>query len=366
LPRRLFHLFPTFAVGGSQVRLAQICNHFGDRYAHTIFATDGVYDALSLIKPEVKVQTYAASIDKRRGLRNVPLYRRVIRALRPDVVITHNWGTIEWALATRMTPGLRHVHIEDGFGPDEANRQLTRRVMFRRLALGGSQTTVVVPSRVLQDIATRNWRLPAAKVRLLPNGIDLARFAKVDADEARHLAQKAPGEVLIGTVALLRPEKNLGLLLRAFARLPQASPTRLFVVGSGGELARLQAHARELGLGKRVVFFGHTTAPERIMRAFDIFAMSSDTEQMPIGLLEAMACALPVVATDVGDIAHMVAADNRELISPARALEPLAASLSRLVHDEVLRGRIGRKNLAKVTAEYDQRAMFARYAELLG
>lgn len=363
--RRLFHLFPTFAVGGSQVRLAQICNHFGARYSHTIFATDGVYDALGLIKPHVPFNKYKAAIDKHRGLMNVPLYRRILREVNPDVLVTHNWGTIEWAFATRFV-GVRHIHIEDGFGPDEATRQLPRRALFRRLALSGPRTTVVVPSRVLHDIATRTWKLDAKKVQLLPNGIDLKRFANVDRAAAKRSVQQADGEVLIGTVASLRPEKNLGLLLAAFSRLPEAPPTRLFVVGGGPELAQLQRRAEELGIGARVVFVGHTATPERVMRGFDIFAMSSKTEQMPIGLLEAMACGLPVAATDVGDIAHMVAAENRSLIVPAGSVEALTDALARLVRDRDLRAQAGAQNLAKATAVYDQSLMFERYAALFG
>jgi len=365
-PRRLFHLFPTFAVGGSQVRLAQIANHFGDRYRHTIFATDGVYDALSLIGGHVPVTKLEASIDKRRGLRNVPLYHRILRETGADVVVTHNWGTIEWAVATRFVARQRHVHIEDGFGPDEAERQLPRRVWFRRVALAGPRTTLVVPSRVLFDIATRVWKLGAAKVQLVPNGIDLGRFANVDPAEARALAQKVDGEVLIGTVATLRPEKNLGLLIRAFARLPPSPPSRLFIVGHGAEADRLKASARDAGVADRVVFFGHTSAPEAILRAFDIFAMSSDTEQMPIGLLEAMACGLPVAATRVGDIAHMVAEENLGLLVPAGAEEALAGTLRALVENPEMQAKVGAKNLAKVMAAYDQNTMFARYAELFG
>jgi glycosyltransferase involved in cell wall biosynthesis len=365
-PRRLFHLFPTFAVGGSQVRLAQIVNYFGDRYRHTIFATDGVYDALSLIGAHVPVKKLEASIDKRRGLRNVPLYRRLLREAQADVVVTHNWGTIEWAFATRFLRGARHVHIEDGFGPDEAVRQLPRRVWFRRLALAGSRTTVVVPSRVLFDIATRVWRLAPSKVQLVPNGIDLARFAGVDPAAARALATKAEGEVLIGTVATLRPEKNLGLLIRAFADLPSSPPSRLFIVGSGPESDVLKAIAREAGVAERVVFFGHTPKPESILPAFDIFAMSSNTEQMPIGLLEAMACGLPVAATRVGDIAHMVAEENLGSLVAAGAKEALTEALRRLVADRDLRANAGAQNLAKVSAQFGQALMFKRYAELLG
>ncbi len=365
-PKRLFHIFPTMALGGAQVRLAQIANHFGPRYQHTIFATDGVYDALSLFGAHVPVTTFEASIDKHRGLRNVPLYRRIFREARADVVVTHNWGTIEWAFATRFVSGLKHVHIEDGFGPDEAKGQLTRRVMFRRVALGGGRTTVIVPSNVLLDIATRVWQLDPAKVQLIPNGIDLTRFSGVDPAAARAATNKAEGEVLIGTVATLRPEKNLALLIRAFARLPARVPSRLIIVGGGGELDGLKAAARDAGVADRVVFFGRTAQPELVLRALDIFAMSSDTEQMPIGLLEAMACGLAVAATNVGDIAQMLAAENAGSLVPAGAEEALAAALLRLVEDAKLRAQLGALNLAKVTAQYDQALMFERYAQLFG
>jgi glycosyltransferase involved in cell wall biosynthesis len=187
----------------------------------------------------------------------------------------------------------------------------------------------------------------------------------VDVREAHDLAKKQPGEVLIGTVATLRPEKNLGLLIEAFARLPKAA-VRLFVIGAGPELERLRELARRAGVADRVVFFGHTREPERILRALDIFAMSSNTEQMPIGLLEAMACGLPVAATDVGDIRRMVADDNRKLITPAGDPGALAASLRKLIEDTGARAWLGSGNLAKVRAEYDQTLMFERYAKLFG
>jgi glycosyltransferase involved in cell wall biosynthesis len=364
--RHLFHLFPTFAVGGSQMRLSQIANHFGPRYRHTIFATDGVYDALALLGPQVEVRRLEVRVDKHRGLRNLPLFRRLYGEIKPDAVITHNWGTVEWALATRLTPGLRHTHIEDGFGPDEAQRQLRRRVVFRRLALGGRRTTVVVPSQVLYQIATQIWKLSPQKVRLIANGIDVSRFSGADEATAHALVHKTPGEVLVGTVASLRPEKNLGLLIASFMALPSETPARLFIVGSGPELERLKRIAGELGAGRRIVFFGHVPKPETIMRAFDVFAMSSATEQMPIGLLEAMACGLPVASTDVGDIANMVAPDNRVFVTPPGDVAALAGSLKQLIENARMRQTLGAHNLAKVSAQYDQKLMFAAYEKLFG
>src|SRR5262249_47497140 len=153
----------------------------------------------------------------------------------PDMLITHNWGTIEWVLAN--WPRLaRHIHIEDGFGQEEAKRQIRRRVWARRLLLRTS--TVVVPSRTLQGIARDVWRLPEACIRYIPNGIDCARFATAP-DPV--LTRQWPGEgLVVGTVASLRAEKNVERLVRAFGLLAGDFPCRLVIVGEGAEREGLQ------------------------------------------------------------------------------------------------------------------------------
>lgn len=348
------------------MRTVQIANHFGARYHHTIFAQDGVYDATKAIGVDVPVAKLSAPFDKRRGLANLPAMRRLLREAQADVAITYNWGAIEWALAGRLVPGLSLVHIEDGFGPDEAQGQLPRRVWFRWAALGTGRTQVVVPSRVLEDIALNIWKLPRAKVHLIANGIDLSRFASMDAAEAAAFVNKAPDEILIGTVATLRPEKNLGLLVRAFAMLPPGPPSRLVIAGAGRELEGLKAAVREAGIAERVTFLGYVAKPETVLKALDVFTMSSNTEQMPISLLEAMACGLPVAATAVGDIAHMVAAENAPLLVAPGSAEALSAALGKLVVDTALRRAVGARNLDRVRAQYDQDVMFQRYAALFG
>ena len=95
----------------------------------------------------------------------------------PDLLLTYNWGAIEWALADRIRPVCPHLHVVDGFGPEEARAQLPRRVWLRRLALSG-RTTVVVPSQSLRALATAVWGLNPGRVRHIPNGVDAAALAR--------------------------------------------------------------------------------------------------------------------------------------------------------------------------------------------
>jgi glycosyltransferase involved in cell wall biosynthesis len=206
-------------------------------------------------------------------------------------------------MAARLSPVRRHIHFEAGFSQREADSQIPRRVWFRRLALARC-ALVVVPSRQLEDLASRVWRFPAARVAYIPNGVDPVRFCAPVRDAIPGFTRQ-PGELVIGTVAPLRPEKNIGRLLRVFAMLENPVPLRLVVAGDGVERSPLGRLAAQLGIADRVIFTGRV-APESVLGTFDIFALSSDTEQMPNALLEAMAASRAIAAVDVGDVKTIV------------------------------------------------------------
>ena len=351
--KHLLHVFPTFAVGGSQMRFAQLARLHGARYRHTVIALDGKKDMMARLQG-LPVTDYDLAFDKRKAMEAFLRFRATLRALQPDMLFTYNWGAIEWALVNRLNRVAPHIHVEDGFGPEEAKGQLARRIWTRRLALSGGNTSIVLPSRNLERIARETWKLPSRQVRFIPNGVDCARFAVSGRDNRRDT-------LVIGTVASLRREKNIGRLIQAFARLPDH--TELLIVGGGAEREGLEQLSRELKTGARVRFAGQSDRPQDWYPRMDIFALSSDTEQMPLGVLEAMAAGLPVVATKVGDVAQMVSEENRDYVVAA---EQFAAALARLAGDPAARRAMGRANEAKARENFDERVMAARYAELIG
>ena len=346
----ILHVFPSFTTGGSQTRFAAIANHFGPQFRHAIIAMDGDTGCRTRLDPSLQATFHAVPVRHGRTLGNIRPFRAMLRQLAPNALFTYNWGTIDWTLAN-LGGLVRQVHVEDGFGPEERTRQLQRRVWMRRLFL--RRRTVVLPSRTLVRLATETWRLDPAWVRYVPNGIDLARFAPM---------ARVPGPVLVGTVAALRPEKNLGRLIRAFAQRPPGPPARLMIIGDGPERPALAALAQSLGV--MAEFSGHVDQPAALIRQFDIFALSSDTEQMPLSLLEGMAAGCAVVATDVGDVRQMVAVPNQPFIT-ARDDAALAVALGRLVADPALMRTLGAANRARAVAEYDQAAMFAAWGVLM-
>ena len=356
--RTLLHAFSTFRVGGPQVRFCSLANRLGSRYRHVIFAMDGRYDCRERLEDGLDVTIADVLAKKPDTLGNRRRFRIYLKAHRPDLLVSYNWGSLEWAMANwpRLVP---HVHIEDGFGPEEADRQLLRRVWTRRLLL--SNSVVVVPSRTLESIALHVWKLSPGRVRYVPNGVDCERFARPDIIPI----EGAGTTPVVGTVAALRPEKNLHRLLNAFKLVSERMRCRLLIAGDGDERASLEKHAAALGIREHVRFTGHTDEPERIYATLDVFAVSSDTEQMPTTIIEAMAAGLPVAAVDVGDVSQMVSAENRPFIAEANEAS-LANAICKLLENQDLRARVGAANRTLAQTRFDEQTMAAAYAELFG
>jgi glycosyltransferase involved in cell wall biosynthesis len=344
------------------MRFCAVANHHGTSLRHVIVAMDGRVSCRERLNPELDVRVIELGLSKPGPLATWRRLRAVLREIKPDVLLTHNWGSIEWALANAppmLPPLARHIHVEDGFGPDERDRQLRRRVWARRLAL--RRSTVVLPSRTLLRLAEQIWRLAPAHLRYIPNGVDLTRFAPGQRPASR--LNLPPGDgPLVGTVAALRPEKNIARLLRATALVPDL---RLIVVGDGPERAPLEALASELGIASRVAFAGAMADPAPAYAMMDIFALSSDTEQMPLTILEAMAAGLPVAATDVGDVVDMVGAENVPFIV-TRDETTLGAALGRLATNATLRQAVGTANQTQAATTFGQTKMFTAWGGVLG
>ena len=361
---RILHFHSTFAPGGKELRAARLMNAWGPRATHTIVsAMPGEFGAQAAVDARIKLD-FPLDVPPLTGKPTLARYEALARfMIGHDLVLTYNWGAMDAVLARRIhskdCPPL--VHHEDGFNEDEAGGLKRERGWFRRLALPGAHA-MVVPSAALETIALKTWKQPRARVRRIANGIPVGRFAAKPKRGALPGFSSVKGEVVIGTVAGLRRVKNMPRLVTAFA--PLAGKARLAIVGEGPERPAIVGMAVHLGIRPRVHMAGFVADPASYVGLFDIFALSSDSEQAPISVLEAMAAGVPVVAPAVGDIAGMVSAENRPFIVDPADPAALGRALESLAADPALRARMGAANRAKAAAEYDETAMIAAYAEL--
>lgn len=353
---RALHVFPSFDIGGSQMRFAMLTRAFDADLLHNVIALDGRCAAAGLLPAHRRVNIVALPSRPRTLAARLSIFRNLIAKFTPDVLLTYNWGAIEWALANlwRPTP---HIHFEDGFGQEESDRQLARRIWTRRVALNHS--TVVVPSVTLQKVAVDLWRVPARNVRYIPNGLEPRDRPLIDFDFS---ALGIPAKQLrIVWVGALRPEKNPLRLLRAFARV--ATEAELIVIGDGPQRDAIIREATRLSLGAHVHMLGYRSDARDIIMGCDIMVLSSDTEQMPFSILEGMDAGLAIAAVDVGDVRRMVSSRNRPFIVP-RSDDALASALQKLVINSQARAEIGAENRKKLRHTYHIDRMIRAYRDL--
>ena len=363
MPITLLHVFPTFSIGGQQTRFATIANRLGPTLRHRIISLDGRTDAAVLLEQSLDVELLPQPQQNATIWRRLRQIAKIVAAVRPDALVTYNWGAIEWAIVNRWFGRRPHIHLEDGFGLDEANRQKPHRILTRWLTL--QRSTVLVPSRNLVEIACNQWKLRPQTVTYLPNGIDAGRFDQPPTDGTPYY-ERSPDICIIGSFSPLRPEKNIGRLIEAFAEVSKSdSAIRLVICGDGPERLRLQELTNHLRIAERIKFAGQVARPETVMGTFDLFAMTSDTEQMPYAILEAMAAHRAIVATAVGDIATMVAEENQPFIVQRDDKRQLMSALAQLSADAGLRHRLGQANRRRVEQSFPIAQMAAGFEKAL-
>jgi len=366
MPVNILHLHSSFDLGGKEARAVRLMNAFGDAASHTIVS--GVPDATSAREAIARGIDYqiAQNPPPLTGAPSVARYQAIARYMRRfDLVLSYNWGAIDGAMARRVfgraMPPL--IHHEDGFNEDEAGGLKPERNMYRRVALGAAHA-LVVPSRTLEWIALNRWRQPRRRVRHVANGIATALYQAKPDSSAIPGFRRAKDELAIGTVAGLRRVKNLPMLVRAVGGV--TARVRLVIVGDGPERSLIEQAARAMGMADRVLLPGFLPDPHRYIGLFDIFALSSLSEQFPISVVEAMAAGLPVAAPRVGDLPVMVSAENFPYLPEHYGEVQLRNAIETLAKDTALRARLGAANRAKAAADYDEARMIAAYAALYG
>lgn len=343
------HIFPSFATGGIQTVMLRVWNALGGRYRHSIISLDGRLDAATRLAPQVSARLYDG-----RDTAGLRARRQQLVALRPDLLLTYNWGSMDWLLAHLIRPLCPHLHAEHGFGLDEAERRHGRRNWTRRLLLQRVDA-LIVPSRSLEALARREWWLPSQRVVYVANGVETPPAPS---------RRPTPDALTIGTLAPLRAEKRIDRLLRLIDRLPATPSVQLRIAGDGPERAALGKALCRLEHPERVQFLGHLEDAAGFLASLDIFALTSATEQMPAAVLEAMAAGLPVVAFDAGDLREMVAPANRPYIVPQGDEAAFLAALTHLAACPEERLAIGAANRQRQQRLFTVERMARAYDEL--
>ena len=295
-------------------------------------------------------------------LRVLPRLTRLMSARRIDAVITVGagdkmfWGRLAaWIAGVPVIASALHsTGWPDGVG--RLNRWLTP-ITDAFIAVADSH------GQFLREFE----RFPNRKVRVIRNGVDVSRF-HVDPEAEKDVRQEFGLSVdvpLIGIVAALRSEKNHAMLVRAAAALRQTHPSaHWLVIGDGPERAAIEGLAEELGVRDRVHMLGTRYDTPRLLAALDVFTLCSLNEASPVSILEALACGVPVVATDVGSVSESVVEGETGLLVPSEDDQAYVAALGRMLDDPSSRAVMGAAGRDLVVRSGSLESMVSGYENL--
>lgn len=351
------HLIYQLGTGGLENGLVNIINRSpAGRYRHAIVClTTSEPFAQRITAPDVEV----IELRKRPGT-DLAAYRRLRRELKrlaPAIVHSRNLAALEAQLATLWMPGLRRVHGEHGRDIFDLEGRNPRYRLLRQ-SLRGMIHRYVAVSEDLSRWLQRDIRVAPQRVRQIYNGVDRQRF---------HPGMPPPGllppgfmpregGILLGAVGRLAAVKNHASILRALARLFDRAPglrerLRLVLVGDGPLTDELQQRVVDLGLERQVLLAGEREDIPDLLRAMDVFLQPSLGEGVSNTVLEAMATALPVIATRVGGNPELVKEGVTGFLVPVDDDAALADTIARAVASPSL-ADMGQRGRERVLHEF--------------
>jgi glycosyltransferase involved in cell wall biosynthesis len=248
--------------------------------------------------------------------------------------------TFDYPLTCFAVPVARAFGVPVVLSSQRGSRSLIPR-LYRGLVRATDQLVngVVVNCRAMESQLVQEEDLPRRKVYLCYNGIDTVQYSP-----APFRRESRQGRFTIGCVSVLRPEKNLGLLVKAVARLSTAfNDIRLLIVGYGPEEKRLGELARRYQLEDRFELWPVQRDVIPALREMDVFVLPSETEALSNSLMEAMACGCAAIASKVGGNPELIQHERTGLLFKSGNVVDLTVQLERLVTNDLLRAQLGQK-----------------------
>ena len=366
------HLVYRFDTGGLENVVVQLINNLPQaQYRHTVIAlTQAVPEFVQRIqRPDVEV----IGLDKKPG-QPFWLYPQVfslLRRLKPDVLHSCNLAALEFTPVAALAGVPWRVHAEHGWDLGELGPKSASYRRLRKLLKPFVHQFVAV-SAPLQQYLSADIGVPAGRLHLIPNGVDTDLFRPVQAGDAppSGFPFRRDQHWVISMVGRMVPIKNPMLLADAFVLLagsgvPGTERMRLALVGDGALAQACQQRLQAAGLQDRLWLAGVRADIADILRATDCFVLPSLSEATSCTLQEAMACGLPIVATDVGGNADLLEHGRCGSLVPSGDVQALADAI--LAHY-----RAGRPNdlanaaRASVRQRYGLTAVMQRYHDLFG
>ncbi|MHB8973874.1 MAG: glycosyltransferase [Pirellulaceae bacterium] len=354
-------LLHSLTVGGAEVLAARLARRLKERY-HFVFAC---LDDLGTLGQELCDEGFPVEVFHRRpgvDLRCSAQLARWWYAEGVELVHAHQYTPFFYAMtARRLRRAPPVLFTEHGrWFPDSPSR---KRIIFNRLMLRRADRVVGVGESVRQALI-QNEGIPANRVGVIYNGVDARHFQEngETASVIREEIGVTSDDFVILQVARLDHLKDHLTAIRTAARVAQECPrARLVLVGEGPEREVIEAEVRKLRIEPHVILLGLRQDIARLLRAADVFLLTSISEGIPVTIIEAMAVGLPVVSTAVGGVPEVVVPDETGLLTASGDDVALADALLLLARDRQQRKQLGANGRRRAEHNFSEQKMHAAY-----
>lgn len=346
------------ALAGEFVRRGHECDIL------TTFAGDGSFtpdleaSGLSVFGAEYHGRSLAKRL-------TMPAYLyRLFRDGGYDAIHCHHMAVFFHCLRPARLAGVSRVVVTEHAHQYFRHR---KKVIPRSRRLGPKADCITVIHQELRDFFADELGIPDSLLRLIPNGVDTDRFHPGNAPEPiAELRTRFDWTHVVGCVSRMHPDKDVPNLIRAFAKLSETNGGRpgLVIVGDGEERGAVEELVSRFDLADRVYLSGVQTNISDWLRLFDVFALPSRREGVPLAILEALSSGLPVVATNVGGIPDVVDDSVGRLVETQNPAQ-LADALRLLLTETELRRRMSDNARQRATERYSFTVMADRYLDSL-
>lgn len=371
---KVLHVVPSLYGGGMERVMIEIMRAStpvggageGCRVTHGVCILRGADDRL-LSQCKSLATTWVLGCRKTRDWGSWKRLRQVVRDFEPDVVEALSTGA--WVDAARAAGRRRQTKLVLTYHGQVDTAPLGRLRRWLNRWAAKRAAAVVSVSREAVDRMVKEWGVPSGKIVTLPNGIDVNRFRPANnADEQARIREKlgVPKDAkVVACVSNLMPIKALDVLLDAWRRLPSdMRSVRLLVIGDGPMRGELKKIAGQIGCGDSVMFLGNREDVPALLRAADLFVLSSRYEACSIAVLEAMSCGLASVVTDVGGNGELVEPGKTGWVVPPDRADLLAQHIAGALKDDPTRSLYGQKARTVVMEHYNLDDCARKYATL--
>lgn len=363
------HVVYRFDTGGLENGVVNLIDHLPS-YRHAVVALTEIEPSFARRIQRDDVELIALHKPPGHGIQLYPKLFDTFRRLQPAIVHSRNLAALEAQVPAWWAGVPVRIHGEHGRDSDDPNGTVRRYQWIRRAHRPFVHHHVAL-SRELGDYLLRRVGVPSTRVTQIINGVDTVRFhpAAGGRGALAGFPFLDPALFVVGTVGRMKTVKAQPLLARAFVRALELAPAlrerlRLVMIGDGPLRAEAQQVLDAAGVAQLAWLPGERADVPDVMRALDGFVLPSLAEGISNTILEAMATALPVLATRVGGNAELVAEGETGDLVPAADVEALAAALVQLSTDPVRAATMGRAGRARAEKLFSLVAMVQAYRDL--